>query len=92
MKTRDSYFLGLSPQSISKSMLGLLSIEGRIFLSKQNLTLGIFSFCYGKLGLFTEGEFMSETDIGFIFSSKLKFRYMVLDFWLGETSGIQTLV
>ena len=37
-------FLGLSPQSISKIMLGRLSIEGCIFLLRRNLILSIFQF------------------------------------------------
>ena len=67
-EARDYYFLGLSPQSIRKSMLGWLFIEGRIFLSKRNLILSIFSFWCGKLGLLTEDEFLSETEIGFLSS------------------------
>ena len=59
---------GLSPQSISKSMLGWLSIEGRIFLSKRNSISNIFSFRCKKLGLSIEEEFLSEPSIGFISS------------------------
>ena len=83
----DSYLLGLSPQSISKRKLGQLSIEGRIFLSKRNLILDIFSFCYGKLWLFTEEEFLSEPGIGFISSSKSNFRDLGQYFWLGIIPG-----
>ena len=87
VEARDSYFLGLSPQSISKSMIGWLSIEGPIFLSKQNLIPCIFSFWYEKLGLFTEEELLSEPSIGFHSSSKLNFRDLGRDFWLGITLG-----
>ena len=44
-----------------------------------------------KLGLSTEDEFSSEPDIGFLSSSKLKFRDLVQDFWLGETPGKSNL-
>ena len=54
---------------------------------KQNLIPGIFSFCYGKLRLFTEEEFLSEPDIGLISSSKYNFRDLGQYFWLGETLG-----
>ena len=82
-----SYFLGLSPQTIIKSMLGWLSIEGRIFLSKRNSIPSIFSFRCGKLGLSTKEEFLSEPSIGLFSSSKLKFRDLDQDFWLGESLG-----
>ena len=48
---------------------------------------GIFRFCCGKLGIFTEEEFLSEPSIGFLSSSKYKFRDWGRDFWLGETLG-----
>ena len=32
-------------------------------------------------------EFLSDPDIGFLSSSKLKFRYQVQIFWLSETPG-----
>ena len=56
-------------------------------MSKQNLSLGIFNFGCEKLGLFTEEEFFSEPGIGFLSSSKLNFRDLGRDFWLGETPG-----
>ena len=80
-------FLGLSLQSISKSMLGSLSIEGRIFLSKRNSILSIFQFLMRKLGLSTEEEFLSEPSIGFFSSSKSKFKDLDQEIWLGKTSG-----
>ena len=43
IEARDSYVLGLSPQSIRKSILGWLCIEGRIFLSKRNSIPSIFN-------------------------------------------------
>ena len=86
-EARVSSFLGLSPQSISKSILGWLSIEGCIFLSKQNSIPSIFNFRCGKLGLLAEEEFLSDPNIGFISSSKSKFRDLDQDFWLGETLG-----
>ena len=48
---------------------------------------GIFSLCYGKLGLFTEEEFLSEPSIVLLSSSKSKLRDLGQDFWLGETPG-----
>ena len=48
---------------------------------------GIFSFFYGKLGIYTEEEFLNEPSIGFLSSSKSKFRDLGRDFWLGETPG-----
>ena len=42
---------------------------------------------YGKLGIFTEEEFLSEPKIGFLSSSKLKFRDQDQSFWLGKTPG-----
>ena len=56
-----------------------------MFLSKQNLIPGIFSYCHGKLGIFTEEEFLSEPGIRLISSSKSNLRDLVQDFWLGET-------
>ena len=58
-----------------------LSVE-----AKFNFEHFQFFWC-GKLGLLTEEEFLSEPGIGFISSSKLKFRDLGQDFWLGETSG-----
>ena len=58
-----------------------------IFLSKQNLIPGISSFWCGKLGFFSEEEFLSECGIGLFSSSKLNFRDLGRNFWLGETSG-----
>ena len=55
-------------------------------MSKHNLILGTFSFCYGKLGLFTEEEFLSEPSIGFLSSSKSKFRDQGQKFWLDKTA------
>ena len=43
--------------------------------------------CIGKLGLFTEEEFLSEPRIGFLSSSKSNFRDLGRDFWLGKTVG-----
>ena len=40
-----------------------------------------------KLGLLIEEEFLSEPSIGFLSSSKLKFKDPDQDFWLGETPG-----
>ena len=40
---------------------------------------------YGKLGLFIEEEVLSESSIGFVSSSKLKFRYQGQIFWLNKT-------
>ena len=56
-------------------------------MSKQNLILGIFSFWCEKLGLLVEEEFLSEPSIGFLSSSKLKFRDLGQYFWLGITLG-----
>ena len=56
-------------------------------MSKKNLIPGIFNFCCRKLGIFTEEEFFSEPSVGFLSSSKSKFRDPGLDFWLGETPG-----
>ena len=87
IEARDFYLLGFSPQSINKRRPGYLSIEGHIFLSKQNLILGIFSFCCGKLGIFIEENFLSEPNMGFLSSSKSNFIDQVQDFWLGEALG-----
>ena len=87
IEARDSYFLVLSPQSISKRRLGWLSFEGCIVLSKRNSIPSIFSFWCRKLGILIEEEFLSEPDIGFLSSSKSKFRDLGQDFWLGETLG-----
>ena len=65
--------------------LGWTSIEGHIFLSKHNFIPRIFSLCYGKLGLFTKEEFLSEPRIGFLSSSKYKFRDQFWDFWFSKT-------
>ena len=40
-----------------------------------------------KLGISTEDEFLSETNIGIFSSSKLKFRDLDQEIWLGETPG-----
>ena len=40
-----------------------------------------------KLGLFTEEEFLSELNIGFLSTSKSKFRDHDQNFWLGKTPG-----
>ena len=53
----------------------------------QNLILGIFNFWCRKLGLFKEEEFLSVPGIGLLSSSKLNFRDLGRDFWLGETLG-----
>ena len=87
MEAKSSYFLGLSPQSIRKMRLGQLSIEGNIFFLKQNLIPSIFNFWCGKLGLLIEEEILNEPKIGFLSSSKLKFKDPDQDFWLGETPG-----
>ena len=58
-----------------------------MFLLKQNLIPGIFSFWCGKLGIFTEEEFLSEPGIGLLSSSKSNFRDLGQYFWLGETPG-----
>ena len=79
-EARASYFLVLSPQSISKRRLGWLSIEGRIFLLKGNSISRIFNFWCGKLGFLAEEEFLSEPCIGFLSSSKSKFRDLDQDF------------
>ena len=68
-------------------MLGRLSIEGCIFLSKRNSIPSIFSFSCGKLGLLAEKEFLHEPGIGFLSSKKYNFRDLDQDFWLGETPG-----
>ena len=68
-------------------MLGQLSIEGRIFLSKRNSIPSIFNFQCGKLGLLTEEEYFSDPSIGFISSSKSNSRDLDQVFWLGETPG-----
>ena len=86
-KAKDSYLLGISPQSISKSMLGLLYIEGCIFMSKQNSILSIFIFWCRKFKLLTEDEFLSDPTIGFISSSKSNFSDLGQYFWLGITPG-----
>ena len=46
-----------------------------------------FQISMWKIGLYTEEEFLSETSIGFLSSSKLNFRDLDQDFWLGETPG-----
>ena len=46
-----------------------------------------FQFSMWKLGLSTEEEFLSETNIGFFSSSKSNFRDLDQYFWLGETLG-----
>ena len=46
-----------------------------------------FQFSMQKLGLSTEEEFLSETSIGFLSSSKPKFRDLDQEIWLGETLG-----
>ena len=56
-------------------------------MSKKNLITGIFIFFYRKLGLFTEEEILSEPGIGFLSSSKSKFRDQGRYFWLGKTQG-----
>ena len=40
-----------------------------------------------KLGLSTEDEFLSDNSIGLFSSSKLKFRDLDQEIWLGETLG-----
>ena len=40
-----------------------------------------------KLGLSTEEEFLSETSIGFLSSSKPKFRDLDQEIWFDETLG-----
>ena len=45
-----------------------------------------------KLGISTEEEFLSETNIGLFSSSKSKFRDLDQEIWLGETPGKSTLV
>ena len=54
-------------------------------MSKQNLIPGIFSFCCRKLRLFTEEEFLSESYIGLLSSSKYKFRDQGRSFSLTKT-------
>ena len=54
---------------------------------KQNLIRGIFRFCCGKLGLFSEEEFFSEPSIGLLSSSKYNFRDLGRYFCLVETPG-----
>ena len=44
-----------------------------------------FQFSMQKLGIYIEEEFLSEPCIGLLSSSKLKFRDLGRDFWLGET-------
>ena len=66
-------------------MLGWLSIEGRIFLSNRNSIPSIFQFSMWKLGISTEEEFLSETSIGLLSSSKPKFKDLDQEIWLGET-------
>ena len=56
-------------------------------MSKQNSIPSIFNFWCEKLGLITEEEFLSEPDIGFLSSSKSKFRDQVRSFLLGEIPG-----
>ena len=46
-----------------------------------------FQFWCRKLGLSTEDEFLSETSIGLSSSSKLKFRDLDQEIWLGKTPG-----
>ena len=46
-----------------------------------------FQFWCRKLGLSTKEEFLSEPSIGFLSSSKSKFRDLDQYFWLGETLG-----
>ena len=41
----------------------------------------------GKLGIFTEEEFFSDLSIGFLSSSKSKFRDQGQIFWLSKTPG-----
>ena len=40
-----------------------------------------------KLGILTEEEFLSEPNIGFLYSSKSNFRDLDQVFWLDETPG-----
>ena len=54
-------------------------------MSKQNSIPSIFSFWCEKLGFLTEEEFLSDTGIGFISSSKSEFRDLDQYFWLVET-------
>ena len=46
-----------------------------------------FSVSMWKLGISTEEEFLSETSMGLLSSSKPKFRDLYQEIWLGETSG-----
>ena len=43
-----------------------------------------YHYC-GKLGIFIEEEFLSDPNIGFLSSSKYKFRDQYQNFWLGKT-------
>ena len=45
-----------------------------------------FQFSMWKLRLSTEEDFLSDTSIGFFSSSKLKFRDLDQEIWLGETA------
>ena len=46
-----------------------------------------FQFLMRKLGLSTKEEFLSDPSIGFLSSSKPKFRDLDQEIWLGETPG-----
>ena len=56
-------------------------------MSKRNSIPSIFSFWCRKLGPLTDEEFLSDPDIGFLSSSKSKFKDLVRYFWLGTTPG-----
>ena len=49
-------------------------------------------FSMRKLGLSTEEEFLSETNIGLLSSSKPNFRDLDQEIWLVETPGKSNLV
>ena len=69
-----------------------LSLHWRVHISvKGEFDYELFQFLtyhsYRKLGLFTEDEFLSESSIGFLSSSKLKFIDQDQKFWLGKSLG-----
>ena len=69
-----------------------LTLHWRAHISvEEEFDSGHFQFltchCCGKLGIFREEEFLSDPSIGFLSSSKSKFRDQPRNFWLGKTLG-----
>ena len=65
-----------------------MTLHSRVHLSVEvEFDSEHFQFSMWKLGLSTEEEFLSETNIGFLSSSKSKFRDLDQEICLGETPG-----